>query len=295
MEQLIVQIKQADGKTEVRQLPIEDVGYVVLEHREITFTMSVVQRFHENNTAMIFCNDKHLPIALNMPLDGHQLQAQRFQLQINSSAALKKNLWKQVIQAKIRNQAGLLKILGKEDKPLRQMINKVQSGDSTNMEAQAARRYWQTLMEDVQEFTREREGMFPNPLFNYGYAILRAATARALSGSGLLPTFGIHHHNRYNAYALADDIMEPYRPFVDKLVYELLESEPLLDTLDRQAKMHLLKLMTLDVKFPEYLSPLMVALTYSSASLAKCFAGEKKHLQFPEIVQSFQIDDSLND
>jgi CRISPR-associated protein Cas1 len=168
---------------------------------------------------------------------------------------------------------------------MQRFAREVKSGDTTNREARAAKYYWQTLF-DAEDFRRERAGENPNSLFNYAYAVLRAATAKALTGSGLLPTFGIHHHNRYNAFRLADDIMEPYRPVVDELVLEVWSKNPDYTDLSTAIKTDLLRLLTLDVQFKKKKRPLAVALSHTTASLAKCFSGEKRILKYPVLIDN---------
>lgn len=198
--------------------PIEDIGVVILDNKQITITTGLLEALLENNTAVITCDEKSMPTGLMLPLYGNTTQSERFRHQIEASLPLKKQLWQQTIKAKIENQAATLKrCTGKEVQCMKVWASDVKSGDSENLEARAAAYYWKNLF-PIENFTRERNGIPPNNLLNYGYAILRAVVARNLVASGLLPTFGIHHHNRYNAYCLADDIMEPYRPFVDELV-----------------------------------------------------------------------------
>lgn len=202
--------------------PIEDIGVVILDNKQITITSGAIEALLENNCALITCDSKSMPVGLMLPLYGNTTQNERFRKQLDASLPLKKQLWQQTIQAKINNQASSLSICINEDiKCMRIWANDVRSGDPDNLEARAAAFYWKTLFHDIENFTRDRDGIPPNNLLNYGYAILRAVIARSLVTSGLLPTLGIHHHNRYNAYCLADDIMEPYRPFIDQLVYQL--------------------------------------------------------------------------
>ena len=204
--------------------PIEDLGVVVLDNKQITITAGVIDALLENNCALITCDRRSMPVGLMLPLCGNTTQNERFRQQLDASLPLKKQLWQQTVQAKIRNQASVLEECTREEvNCMRVWANNVKSGDSDNMEARAAVYYWKTLFATVDGFSRSRDGVAPNNLLNYGYAILRAVVARGLVASGLLPTLGIHHHNRYNAYCLADDIMEPYRPFVDKLVFCLCE------------------------------------------------------------------------
>jgi CRISPR-associated protein Cas1 len=220
-----------------------------------------------------------------LPLCGNTTQSERFRHQIEASLPLKKQLWQQSVQCKINNQASVLHSLrGEEVRCMRVWAKDVRSGDAENMEGRAAAYYWKYLFgQHIDGFTRDRDGVPPNNLLNYGYAILRAVVARALVTSGLLPTLGIHHHNRYNAYCLADDIMEPYRPYVDELVYNLVKNKGLpTDGLTREWKADLLVIPTLDVVISGKRSPLMVAVGQTTASLYKCFSGELRKIAYPE-------------
>lgn len=202
--------------------PIEDIGVVVLDHKQITITSGVLEALLENNCAIITCDSRSMPVGLMLPLCGNTTQNERFRDQLDASLPLVKQLWQQTIKAKIENQAAVLQeCSGAETRCMKVWADDVKSGDSNNLEARAAAYYWKNLF-PIKDFTRDREGIPPNNLLNYGYAVLRAIVARGLVVSGLLPTLGIHHHNRYNAYCLADDIMEPYRPYVDRLVYNMI-------------------------------------------------------------------------
>ncbi|AKU69950.1 type II CRISPR-associated endonuclease Cas1 [Prevotella fusca JCM 17724] len=208
-------LPEAMKKEAERTIPIEDIGVVILDNRRITITSGVMEALLENNCAVITCNPKSMPIGLLLPLSGNTIQNERFRSQLEASLPLRKQLWQQTIKQKILNQEHTLRInTDKETNCMRVWSNDVRSGDPDNLEARAAAYYWKNLFTEYPNFVRDREGIPPNNLLNYGYAILRAIIARALVGSGLLPTLGIHHHNRYNAYCLADDIMEPYRPYV---------------------------------------------------------------------------------
>ena len=218
-----------------------------------------------------------------LPLYGNTTQNERFRQQLDASLPLKKQLWQQTIKTKIDNQASVLNdCVGEEMKCMRVWANEVRSGDPDNLEARAAAYYWKSLFGYIEGFSRDREGIPPNNLLNYGYAILRAIVARGLVTSGLLPTLGIHHHNRYNAYCLADDIMEPYRPYVDRLVYQLVQSYGSELELTKEIKGSLLSIPTLEVKIGGKRSPLMVAVGQTTASLYKCFSGELRHILYPE-------------
>ena len=263
----------------VKTAPIEDIGFVVLEHPQISVTMKLVEELNENNVAVLFCDSKHMPSSMLLPLDAHHIQNELFRAQINTSEPLKKNLWKQTIAAKIKNQARLLEKHGLNGRPSINLAKTVKSGDSDNREGFAARLYWNSLF--GQDFIRDRYGEPPNMYLNYGYILLRSAVARALAGSGLLATLGIHHRNRYNAFCLADDIMEPYRPWVDEIAIRLFEKWPGQLMLEKEQKAELLQLMTSDVKIGENRRPLMVALSQTTASLARCFSGEVRKITYP--------------
>ncbi len=263
--------------------PIEDLGVVVLDNKRITITSGAIEALLGNNCALITCDSKSMPVGLMLPLYGNTTQNERFREQLAASLPLKKQLWQQTIQAKINNQASALSVCTKEEtRCMRVWANDVRSGDPDNLEARAAAYYWKSLFASVKGFTRDREGIPPNNLLNYGYAILRAVVARGLVASGLLPTLGIHHHNRYNAYCLADDIMEPYRPFVDKLVFELYARHGENVQLTKEVKASLLTIPTLEVRLNRKRSPLMVAVGQSTASLYKCFSGELRRVVYPE-------------
>lgn len=273
-----------DAPRQVRTIPIEDIGVVVLDNRQLTVTSGLMEHLLENNVAVITCDAHSMPSGLLLPLEGNTLQQERFTDQLEASLPLRKQLWQQTVSAKIENQAGMLKYANGED--ARNMIiwaNQVKSGDSENMEARAASFYWKNVFRELPFFVRGRYEAPPNNLLNYGYAILRGIMARSLVASGLLPTMGIHHHNRYNAYCLADDIMEPYRPFVDRIVFDYCsDNENWAPTLSLEAKSALLKLPVADVFIDGHKSPLMIAATATTSSLAKCFSGEKRQLVYPE-------------
>jgi len=267
---------------EESQRPVEDLGFVVLDDQQITFTQSVIQHLADNNVAVVFCNKKHHPASMLFHLDTHQTQTEHFRAQVDASKPLKKQLWKQTVKAKIRNQAALLDFVGEEGDPLRYMARQVKSGDTSNEEANASQHYWNYLFEE--EFYRRRYGSPPNNLLNYGYTILRAAVARALMGSGLLPTLGIHHRNRYNSYCLADDIMEPYRPYIDQNVWELVQAGCSgQEDLSMELKSELLDTLTCDIIIGDKKRPLMVGLSETTASLARCFKGEDRKIKYPEL------------
>jgi CRISPR-associated protein Cas1 len=272
-------LSEAFKAESTRTVPVEDIGVVVLDNRQITLTQGLLEALLENNCAIITCDSHRMPVGLMLPLCGNTTQNERFREQLDASLPLKKQLWQQTVQAKIANQAAALKACrGAEIRNMLRWVNEVRSGDADNMEARAAAYYWANMFE---KFKRDRDGEAPNNLLNYGYAILRAVVARALVSSGLLPTLGIHHHNRYNAYCLADDIMEPYRPYVDKMAVELFDSG--VDSLNKDVKVHLLRLPVMDVTIDGQRSPLMSAVAQTTSSLYKCFSGENRKILYPEM------------
>ena len=283
--QLIVQVpeNQTGGKKIApRTIPIEDIGVVVIDNKQVTLTSSVMSELLDNNCAVITCSDNHLPTGLMLPLYCNTIQNERFRQQIDASVPLTKQLWQQTIQAKIANQASVLYyVTGEPHGNMLQWSSDVRSGDSGNLEARAAAYYWKTIFGDP-DFIRGRYEEGENIFLNYGYSILRAIVARSLVSSGLLPTLGIHHHNRYNAYCLADDIMEPYRPFVDKLVIDIIKEVDGFE-LTTFVKTKFLSIPVLDVRINGHLSPLSIAVTTTTASLVKCFSGEARKIIYPEM------------
>lgn len=273
--QMIVHTKEAPEIQ--KSVPIEDIGVVVLEHQQTTVTLPLLNALSDNNVAVIFCGNDRMPNAMLMNLDSNKTQGESYRAQVEASEPLKKGIWKQIVEAKIRNQAALLRKVGKDGDKLKPYYMNVKSGDTDNREGIAAKIYWTELF--GREFIRTREGAKPNNLLNYGYTILRAAVARSLMGSGLLPAFGIFHRNRYNAFPLADDLMEPYRPYVDELVYNLHTAGK--SQLTKEVKGELLRILFADTRFGKIQRPLDVGLTFTSASLAKCFAGTQKKILYP--------------
>jgi CRISP-associated protein Cas1 len=285
-EQIV--ISYPDKKQETKTVAIEDIGVIVLENQQITITNGLLEKLINNNVALINCDQQHLPIGLLMPLNGHTEQSERFRNQINASAPLKKNLWQQTISSKIMNQAGLLKEKGIPMRKMELWSKEVTSGDVLNHESRAAVFYWQSLSPILSKndgvFNRGQHGKSPNNLFNYGYAILRAITARAIVSSGMLPTLGIFHRNKYNAYCLADDIMEPYRPYVDLIVCHIMETEDIVDELTIEIKKQLLNIASIDVLIDGKNSPLMVAMSRTTHSLHECFEGTARRILYPVYV-----------
>jgi len=276
-EQLVVERKDEEAKS----IPIEDIGIILLDHQQITITQALMSKLLANNVALVCCDEKHHPAGLFLSLDGNTLQSQKFRAQTDASLPLKKQLWQQTVIAKIENQAGNLQIQGADHRPLLAIARNVRSGDSDNCEAQAAAYYWKNIFPDFLSFKREREGLPPNNLLNYGYSILRALIARSIVASGLMPTLGIFHRNQYNAYCLADDIMEPYRPYVDKVVCDIIKMNGKYLDMTPNMKEQLLSIPKLDVMIGGQKSPMMNAAQRSTASLAKCYEGDSKSLLYP--------------
>ena len=266
---------------EVITRPIEDVGVVVVENQMVHFTVPLLNALADNNVAVIFCNAQCMPNTMLMPLESNAIQQEVYRFQIEVSLPTKKRIWKDIIEYKIRNQAALLDMLGYDGKILKPYYMNVLSGDSGNREGLAAKIYWQQMY--GREFSRNRNGEDPNSLLNYGYAILRAAVARALLGSGLFPAFGLFHRNRYNAFPLADDIMEPYRPFVDYAVYQIFERSPEA-CLDKETKQSLVRILFADVKMKDQVRPLLVALSMTTASLVRALKDKKESIIYPSFV-----------
>lgn len=269
-----------DGQPD-RTVPIEDIGMIVLENQQITITNGLLAKLTNQKTAVVSCNAQHLPDGLLLPMHGHSEQTERIRHQLDASVPLKKNLWQQTVSAKIANQAGLLEEKGIPAQKLRYLAKNVSSGDKENHEGQAAAYYWSHLFV-IGDFNREQGGVPPNNLLNYGYAILRAVIARALVSSGMLPNVGIWHRNKYNAYCLADDIMEPYRPYVDLVVSHIVETEDEYGELTTEIKKELLSIPALDVVIDGQKSPLMVAASRTTSSLFDCFAGISRKISYPE-------------
>lgn len=294
-EQLVISIPNAQGMDALagNTVPIEDIGVVVLDHQQLTITQVLIAKLLEANAAIITCDSTHHPVGLMLNLCGNTLQSAKFRAQVDASEPLKKQLWQQTIAAKIKNQGLHLKQRNLNHGNLLHWSKEVKSGDTENHEGRASAYYWQNIftgqtlqgskpLEGLSEFRRDRDGLPPNNLLNYGYAILRATVARSLVGSGLLPTLGIFHRNQYNAYCLADDVMEPYRPFVDKVVYEIIANGEAQDELNQSLKRQLLAIPQMDVMMDGERSPLMVGVQRTTASLAKCFEGKQKKIVYPE-------------
>jgi CRISPR-associated protein Cas1 len=266
-------------------IPVEDIGVLLLDNSQLTVTHPLLNALLGNNAAIITCNERHMPSGLLLPLEGNTLQSERYTNQINASVPLKKQLWQQTIQAKIENQTALLKTQKVDIEPMQYFKRSVKSGDPDNYEGRAAAYYWKNIFNGIldDDFVRGRFENDPNNLLNYGYAVLRAVVARSIVGSGLLPTLGIHHRNKYNAFCLADDIMEPYRPFVDRVVLNILKDYDDVSELNTELKARLLVIPAVDVVIEGKSSPLMIATQRTTASLNECFEGISRKILYPTL------------
>lgn len=283
--QLIV--KDPEAETTIlsikAKIPTEDIGLIILDHQRITITQPLMIKLLENNTAILICNDLHMPISLTLPMAYNDTFSEKVKYQLEASEPLKKQLWRQTIVAKLRNQSKVLELLEMESRSIDRMSMRVRSGDPDNLEGQAANVYWDKLLKKY-EVSRGRFEGPPNHYFNYGYAILRSVIARNLVGSGCLPVLGIHHRNKYNPYCLADDIMEPYRPLVDLMIFKYLSKiNPVEDQLTKEDKAFLLQIPVLDVEINGKKSPLMVGSQRTTASLIRCFEGVERKILYPEL------------
>ena len=278
LEQLV--IERDEGKV---TRPIEDLGYIVVEDPRVKFSTPALQKLASANVVVIFCGSDYLPTSMLLPMDQHYTSGENTRAQVAASLPLRKALWQQTVKAKLVNQAAVLGVVGGTQDALVRLSRKVKSGDTSNAEAEGARRYWPQVFKPYESnFTRDRLSKGTNAFLNYGYSILRSATARALVGAGLHPTFGIFHHNRYNAFALADDLMEPYRPFVDLQIVNMLREGLSLDgELEVYHKRELLQLTQLEVEQNGTRGSLMVALQRTAWSLASVYTGKSKKLDYP--------------
>jgi CRISPR-associated protein Cas1 len=280
LEQLVVEFPENE-KQGISTIPIEDIGVVVMDNPRITITQGLFAALSEKNVVIINCDSRHLPFSLMLPSCVHHAYTDKLRFQIKASLPMKKNLWQQTVVAKLKNQAGLLGKLGMDKERLIYLAGIVKTDDSGNCEGRGASYYWKVLFKESGGITRHRFGEPPNNLLNYGYAILRAVVARSLVASGLITALGIHHRNKYNPYCLADDIMEPYRPYVDEMVLEITLKHKSLDELTPELKKELLKIPAIDIHIDGQNSPLMVGMQRTTASLMQCFEGISRRLVYP--------------
>lgn len=277
-----MEIQNPETKEVKAKVPIEDLGLLMLDHFQITLSNQLIQKLMGNSVVIITCDAHHLPHGIMLPFYGHTEHSERVKYQIEASEPLKKQLWKQTVECKIENQRAVLQYFNRPYETINNYLNEVKSGDTTNMEGIAAQYYWKNLIGEG--FLRDRFGDSPNQYLNFGYAVLRSIVARSIVETGLLPVLGIFHKNKYNPYCLADDVMEPYRPFVDKMVIEWLEQYPNTEGLTKEFKAQILQIATSDVKIEEQTRPLMVAVKITVSSLYKCYTGEKRQISYPEFL-----------
>lgn len=264
------------------QIPCEDIGVLIVDHQGTSYTHSVLTELLRQGAAVVLCNGTHHPAGMLLPLETNVIQAERFRQQINAKEPLKKRLWQQIVRAKISHQAKLVYYDETTHKHLLSLKKKVRSGDPDNIEAQASQKFWRAYLQNV-EFRRKRDGGAPNHLLNYGYMVMRAAVARALCSAGLLATLGIHHRNKYNAFCLADDLVEPFRGFVEERVRELCSGQEGDGELNKEMKAALLEVLYRPVVIGGFQGPLMVGLHRTAASLARCYGGEQKQIDLPTL------------
>ncbi|GKY87384.1 type II CRISPR-associated endonuclease Cas1 [Sinisalibacter aestuarii] len=270
-------LKVSEDGAEIGRIPLDEISGVIVHAHGTTWSTSLLTELAERGAPVVLCAANHTPRSVLMPLEGHHAQGKRLRAQWQAKAPLTKQAWKQIVQAKIAMQAAALDAFGEAPAPLLMLKRKVTSGDTTNVEAQAARHYWPRLM--GRDFRRDRDAPDINALLNYGYTVLRAATARAVVAAGLHPSIGLHHANRGNAFALADDLMEPFRPLVDCAAREIAQARgPQVDT---EAKQALARLIALDLPLGDGLTPVSVALTRLATSLGQSFETGQLALALP--------------
>lgn len=273
------------GET-IGQIPIEDLGVLLLQHPAITITQQVIIACQKNKVVLVFCDEKHLPYSVILPIaEGNNLHSKILKLQLNISEPMRKRLWQQIVREKIKQQAQTLELQGKNATRIHYLATKVKSGDSGNCESTAAQAYWKLLF--GQQFKRDVDLAGINSLLNYGYAIIRAMIARAICGGGLHPTLGLFHQNQYNPLCLADDLMEPFRPWVDHLVYQMYENQQ--DDINQQSKQILLELLNQPVLYETRKMPFMIASHYLIAALKRCYANEQKSIHYPELTSKTSV------
>ena len=271
-------LKVSEEGREVGRTPLDQIAGVIVHAHGTTWSTSLLTELADRNAPVVLCGANHSPKSVLMPLEGHHAQGGRLRAQWQAKAPFTKQAWKQIVSAKVAMQAAALEAAGQPPAPLKMMIRKITSGDSTNIEAQAARHYWPLLMGT--QFRRDINASDVNALLNYGYTVLRATAARAVVAAGLHPSIGLHHSNRSNAFALADDLMEPFRPLVDCAVRRLANESG--TEVGTQAKQALARLIAVDLPLGDGLSPVSVALTKLATSLGQSFETEKLALALPK-------------
>ncbi|MGB8226913.1 MAG: type II CRISPR-associated endonuclease Cas1 [Sedimentisphaerales bacterium] len=305
LSQLII---RQDGQEE-KTIPCEDIGVLLVDNQATNYTHCVFTELLKCGAAVVLCDNNHLPSGMLLPIEANTIQTERYAKQINAKEPLKKKLWQQIVRAKIKHQAKLVKDNTQIYKALSALLSHVRSGDPSNIEARASKLFWNAYIQSMSgtvilneprhsdgganltntgrdflsEFKRDSEGKPPNNLLNYGYMVMRAAVARAICSAGLLPSVGLHHRNKYNAFCLADDLVEPFRGFVEAKVREIIKSGEDYEELTQAIKARLLETLYEEVEISDYKGPLMVGLHRTAASLVRCFCGEQKEIELPVI------------
>ena len=290
-------LKREDGESSI---PCEDIGILLVDNAATVYTHSVFTELLKAGAAVVLCGNDHLPSGCLLPIESNSIQTQRIAEQIKAKEPLRKNLWQQIVRAKIRHQAKIVKdgfgklTTGNPEiyKGLMELISQVRSGDVSNVEARASKLFWGAYFQSMDEsawaqahptnFRRNREGRPPNNLLNYGYMVMRAAVARAICSAGLLPSVGLHHRNKYNAFCLADDLVEPFRGYVENKVKEIVCGGDW-GELTQSIKARLLETLYEEVEIADYKGPLMVGLHRTAASLVRCFCSEQKEIELPKL------------
>lgn len=278
LEQLVI---ARDEQPEVT-VPLEDIACVVVAHPRISFTHSVLSGLAKHGAGFVVCNERFLPTGMLLPLEGHSTQAERFEIQAEAPVPLRKRVWQQIVRAKVRAQGRLIARLRGDDHGLFLLAERVRSGDPTNIEARASRLYWPALFPEG-KFLRNPDAEDQNRFLNYGYAILRAIVARAICAAGLHPSLRLHHHHRNNAFCLADDLMEPFRPIVDAAVVKLCEEHGADAPLDKATKAVLFEALYAKFLLHGEARTLFDILAHTAASLAAVFIGSGTDLALPEL------------
>jgi len=283
---LVIERGEGDWQGAIR-VPLKDIACVILTEKRTSVTQSVLSSLAEAGGALIACDSKCMPVGMMLPLNGHTTQGERFVAQAAATLPTRKRLWQEIVREKVKAQGRLLARIRGSDRGLLALSSRVRSGDPDNVEGQAARRYWTMLFEDP-AFVRDRDRPGRNALLNYGYAVLRATVARAVCASGLHPSLGLHHHNRYDSFCLVDDLMEPFRPVVDGAVVGVVEGrafdvEADAVELDRETKRVLLGVLASRQESRGEARSLFDLARRAASSLVKVFTGEARRLDLPEI------------
>jgi len=264
-----IRIEQEDG---VYLRPIEDVRIIIIDNHSVHITIPLLNKLAENNVSVVFCNERHIPTTMLMDLESNGMQSKYIRGQLSVTEPTKKRIWKQIVERKIENQSLLLEKIGHGSQVLKQYYTNVKTGDTTNREAIAAKIYWKILF--GKDFIRDRIGETPNNLLNYGYALLRSYMSRAIMDAGLLPLIGVFHKNYYDSFPLADDLMEPYRPFVDETVYDLYTRGK--TEIDKSIKQELLQVFYDSITYDD--------MSLTTHSLAGIYLNERNVVCYPKLI-----------